>query len=150
MKKSFQNIGLTVHLRQVDHSILDQRVKAQQFDLALSGHGGLGGDPKVINDLSVGPLAQEFLGGYKPPRQIVQLLNDQLHTLDEAKRQQLVAQVQERLAQDLPALPLYYPTWHLGHDGRIPWFFTRGGIAKGIPVYFNKVALLNGAALSSK
>jgi peptide/nickel transport system substrate-binding protein len=146
LKKSCQDIGLTVHLRQVDHSILDQRVKKQEFDLALSGHGGLGGDPKFINDISMGPLAQEFLGGYQPPRQLVQLLTGQIHTLDESKRRRLVDQVQERLAYELPALPLYYPTWYLGHDGRTPWFFTKGGIAKGIPVYFNKVALLPRAA----
>jgi|UniRef100_A0A7V6A591 peptide/nickel transport system substrate-binding protein len=149
LKKSFQNIGLTVHLRQVDHTILDQRVKNQQFDLALSGHGGLGGDPKFINDVCTGPLAREFLGGYQPPPKMVQLLTDQLQTLDEAKRRLLVARIQEQLAYELPALPLFYPTWYLGHDGRIPWFFTRGGIAKGIPVYFNKVALLPGAASAS-
>jgi peptide/nickel transport system substrate-binding protein len=133
-----------VQLRQLDHAILDQRVKTQQFDLALSGHGGLGADPKMINDLSMGPLAAEFLGGYQPSDALIQLLTDQLHTLDEARRRQLVARVQDQLAQELPALPLYYPTWFLGHDGRIPWFFTRGGIAKGIPLYFNKVALLPG------
>ena len=149
LKKAFQKIGVNVHLRQVDHSILDQRVKTQQFDLALSGHGGLGGDPKIIYDMSLGPLAAEFLGGYQPSPKLAQLLRDQLHTLDEAKRRQLVAQIQEQLAQELPNLVLYYPTWYLGHDGRIPWFFTKGGIAKGIPIYFNKIALLPEVAPSS-
>jgi peptide/nickel transport system substrate-binding protein len=142
VKKALQGIGLTVRLRQVDHSILDQRVKSQQFDLALSGHGGLGGDPKIINDVSLGPLAAEFLGGYQASAALIRLLTDQLHTLDEEQRRLLVARVQEQLAQELPSLPLYYPTWYLGHDGRLPWFFTKGGIAKGIPIYFNKIALL--------
>lgn len=148
VKKSLQAIGLKVNLRQLDHAILDQRVKTQQFDLALSGHGGLGADPKMINDLSMGPLAAEFLGGYQPPQEFIRLLTEQLYTLDESKRRQLVARVQEQLAQELPAVPLYYPTWFLGHDGRVPWFFTRGGIAKGIPVFFNKMALLPGPGLS--
>lgn len=146
LKKAFQKIGLNVRLRQVDHSILDQRVKTQQFDLALSGHGGLGTDPKIIYDVSLGPLAAEFLGGYQPSVKFAQLLRDQLHTLDQAERRRLVAQIQEQLAQELPNLVLYYPTWYLGHDGRIPWFFTKGGIAKGIPIYFNKMALLSAPA----
>jgi len=149
LKQAFQESGLTVRLRQVDHSILDQRVKNQQFDLALSGHGGLGGDPRIIYDMTLGPLAAEFLGGYQPSPALARLLTDQLHTLDEARRRRLVAQVQEQLAQEIPSLPLYYPTWYLGHDGRIPWFFTKGGIAKGIPVYFNKMALLSAPAPAS-
>jgi peptide/nickel transport system substrate-binding protein len=149
LKKAFEGIGLGVRLRQVDYAILDQRVKTRQFDLALSGHGGLGADPKIINDVTMGPLAADFFGGYQPSPPLAQLLLDQLHTLDKAKRRQLVARVQELLAEELPAVPLYYPTWYLGHDGRIPWFFTRGGIAKGIPVYFNKIALLPGVAPSS-
>ncbi len=148
VKKSLEALGLRIRLRQVDHSILDQRVKTQQFDLALSGHGGLGGDPKIINDVSLGPLAAEFLGGYQASPELVRLLTDQLHTLDEGRRRRLVGRIQEQLAQELPSLPLYYPTWYLGHDGRIPWFFTKGGIAKGIPIYFNKVALLTPAAPS--
>jgi len=142
LEKSFREIGLAVRLRQMDHVVLDQRVKSQQFDLALSGHGGLGADPKMINDVSLGPLAAEFLGGYQPSPQLTQLLADQLHSLDQNQRRKFVAQIQELLARELPALPLYYPTWYLGHDGRLPWFFTKGGIAKGIPTYFNKMALL--------
>jgi len=149
VKQACQDIGLKIHLRQVDHSILDQRVKNQQFDLALSGHGGLGGDPKFIYDVTLGPLAAEFLGGYQPTPESAQLLTDQLHTLDQARRRQQVAQVQEQLARELPSLPLYYPTWYLGHNGRVSWFFTRGGIAKGIPLYFNKAALLSDQALAS-
>jgi peptide/nickel transport system substrate-binding protein len=150
LKKSLQEIGLRVRLRQVDYTVLDQRVKAQNFDLALSGHGGLGGDPKIINDVVAGPFAAEFLGGYRLPLELARLLTDQLLTLDVAQRRQLVARIQEWLARELPTLPLYFPTQYIAHDGRVPWFFTHGGIAKGIPLYFNKLALLPpGNSLSS-
>jgi peptide/nickel transport system substrate-binding protein len=145
IQKAFQNIGVIVHLRPLDHTILDQKVRTHDFDLALSGHGGLGGDPTILNDMTRGRFAAEFLGGYQPPADLSRLLAAQLFTLDDQRRHQLVADIQERLAAELPTLPLYYPTQYFAHDGRVPWFFTQGGVAKGIPIYFNKIALLPGA-----
>ncbi len=74
-----------------------------------------------------------------------QSFSTQLYVMDETRRHQIVAEIQERLAQELPTLPLYYTTQYYAHDGRVPWFSTAGGIAKGIPVCFNKIALLPGA-----
>jgi peptide/nickel transport system substrate-binding protein len=149
LQKAFQDIGITIHIRPLDHTILDQRVRAGEFDLALSGHGGLGGDPKILNDVTQGRFAAEFLGGYQPSAGLSQVLSPQLFTLDDHRRLHLVAEIQEKLAEELPTLPLYYPTQYFAHDGRVPWFFTRGGIAKGIPIYFNKSALLPGATRPS-
>jgi len=144
IQKAFRDIGVIVHPRPLDHTILDHKVRTQDFDLALSGHGGLGGDPKMINDVTQGRMAAEFLGGYEPPAALSRLMAAQLITLDDRERRRLVAEIQEKLAEELPTLPLYYPTQYFAHDGRVPWFFTRGGIAKGIPIYFNKIALLPG------
>jgi len=145
LQKAFRNIGVSVHPRPLDHTILDQKVRTHDFDLALSGHGGLGGDPKILNDVTQGRFAAEFLGGYQPSADLSRLLAGQLFILDDPSRRKLVAEIQEKLAEELPTLPLYYPTQYFAHDGRVPWFFTRGGIAKGIPIYFNKIALLPGA-----
>ena len=145
IQKAFRNIGVMVQPRPLDHTILDHKVRTQDFDLALSGHGGLGGDPKMINDVTQGRMAAEFLGGYEPPAALSRLMAAQLIALDDRERRRLVAEIQEKLAEELPTLPLYYPTQYFAHDGRVPWFFTRGGIAKGIPIYFNKIALLPGA-----
>ena len=145
LQKAFENIGIVIKLRTLDHTILDQKIKTNDFDLALSGHGGLGGDPKILNDVTQGQLAQEFLGSYQPPAALSQLLSTQLYVMDETRRHQIVAEIQEQMAQELPTLPLYYTTQYYAHDGRVPWFFTKGGIAKGIPVGFNKIALLPGA-----
>jgi peptide/nickel transport system substrate-binding protein len=121
---------------------LDHLVKSHTFDLALSGHGGLGGDPKIINDVTLGKIASEFSGDYQPSEKLSQLLEMQLHTLDEPARRKLVDQIQELLANELSALPLCYPTQYLAHNGQVNWFFTKGGVAKGVPTFFNKSALL--------
>jgi peptide/nickel transport system substrate-binding protein len=145
LQGALKSLGITLNLRMTDQTVLDQRVRANAFDLALSGHGGLGADPKIIADVTQGRLAAEFLGGYQPPAPLGRLLEEQLYAGNLDRRQQLVAQIQELLAAELPALPLFYPTHYMAHDGSVPWFFTRGGIAKGIPIFFNKIALLTAA-----
>jgi peptide/nickel transport system substrate-binding protein len=145
LQKAFETIGILINLRTLDHAILDQKVKTNDFDLALSGHGGLGGDPKILNDVIQGQMAAAFSGSYQPSAALSQLLAAQLHVMDETRRRQIVGEIQERMAQELPTLPLYYTTQYYAHDGRVPWFFTKGGIAKGIPSCFNKIALLPGA-----
>jgi peptide/nickel transport system substrate-binding protein len=142
IQRALKPRGIFLNLRPVDQTVLDQRVRANAFDLALSGHGGLGGDPKIISDVTQGRFAGEFLGGYRPPPTLSRLLEAQLYTVNEKRRKQLVARIQELLAEDLPALTLFYPTQYMAHDGSVPWFFTKGGIAKGIPIYYNKTALL--------
>jgi peptide/nickel transport system substrate-binding protein len=145
LHKALQNLGIKIQLRALDYTILDQKGRAGDFDLALSGHGGLGGDPNILNDVTQGRFAAEFLGGYQPSAKLGQLLAAQLVCLDQKRRRQLVAEVQEQLAVELPTLPLYYPTQYFAHDGRVARFFTQGGIAKGIPSYLNKLAVLPGA-----
>ncbi|NOR48993.1 MAG: hypothetical protein GQ533_13290, partial [Methanosarcinaceae archaeon] len=43
-----------------------------------------------------------------------------------------------------PAISLYYPTWYYAYnpDAGVEWFYTIGGIAKGIPIPQNKIAML--------
>ena len=47
--KQLDSAGIKVNLRSVDSKTLDSLVGEWQFDLALSGHGGLGGDPAILN-----------------------------------------------------------------------------------------------------
>ncbi|MEI8004118.1 MAG: ABC transporter substrate-binding protein, partial [Methanothrix sp.] len=47
--KQLDAAGIKVNLRSVDAKTLDSLVGEWQFDLALSGHGGLGGDPAILN-----------------------------------------------------------------------------------------------------
>ncbi|MEA1864168.1 MAG: hypothetical protein U9N46_03055, partial [Euryarchaeota archaeon] len=44
----------------------------------------------------------------------------------------------------VPAISLYYPTQYYAYDpdAGVEWFYTTGGIAKGIPIPQNKLALL--------
>ena len=73
---------------------------------------------------------------------LMALLKRNLVTMNKKARHCIVNEIQLIHARQLPAIPLYYPMMTVAHDGRIPWFYTRGGISKGIPFPFNKDALL--------
>jgi len=72
---------------------------------------------------------------------LLDLLKRNLETMDLKERHRIVNEIQMIHATLLPSIPLYYPEMVVAHDGQIPWFYTRGGISKGIPFPFNKDAL---------
>jgi peptide/nickel transport system substrate-binding protein len=59
---------------------------------------------------------------------------------DAAKRREAVDEMQAILAQDLPALPLYYTARVVVYNGQVfdNWYFTPGGFGGGIPMPYNK------------
>lgn len=40
------------------------------------------------------------------------------------------------------ALALYYPRWYWAHNGEVDLYFTRGGIATGVPIPLNRMAFV--------
>ncbi|KKM09604.1 ABC transporter substrate-binding protein [Clostridiales bacterium PH28_bin88] len=141
VKEQLERAGIKVNLRSLEAKTLDSRVGEWQFDLALSGHGGLGGDPQQSLNQSI--LGQGFNSArYEGSELLNGLLQSQLREMDEDKRRELVAGVQEHYAREMPAIPLYYPTWYWVHDGSVPLYYTTGGVGSGVPVPVNKMAFL--------
>ena len=68
--------------------------------------------------------------------------------MDPVKRQEAVYEAQNIYARELPAISLYYPTWYYAYnpDAGVEWFYTLGGIAKGIPIPQNKMAMIGSHA----
>ena len=52
----------------------------------------------------------------------------------------MLNEVQKVYAQDLPALPLYYSDSYWVHDGKADMYYTKQGIANGIPIAQNKLS----------
>jgi len=67
-----------------------------------------------------------------------------MHEMDPEKRLAAVYEAQNVYARELPAISLYYPTSYYAYDPDVgvEWFYTTGGIAKGIPIPQNKFALI--------
>ena len=73
-----------------------------------------------------------------------ELCKDQMLEMDREKRKEIVFKIQEIYAEDLPAISLYYPDSMAAYnpDKGIIWFYTKGGISKGIPIPQNKMSLI--------
>ena len=81
---------------------------------------------------------------WKENRELTAALAGQTAALNPEKRRQLILRIQELYADDMPAIPLYYPTWYYAHNKRSPVFFTFQGVANGIPQPFNKLQYIEG------
>ncbi len=140
IRQDLAKAGLRLTVQTLEETAIDAMIQEGAFDLALSGHGGLGGDPRILNDVIAGdfPMSERFT---EDPS-LMALLKRNLVTMNKKARHCIVNEIQLIHARQLPAIPLYYPMMTVAHDGRIPWFYTRGGISKGIPFPFNKDALL--------
>jgi len=136
--KQLDAAGFKVNLRSVDPKTLDSLVGAWKFDLALSGHGGLGGDPAILNKVV---LDQKSFNSarYDEDKQLNDVLNEQIDEMDLSQRKDLVDQAQELIAQDLPALPLYYTDSYWASNDKVSYYYTYGGVGSGVPIALNKM-----------
>ncbi len=146
IRRQLESAGIRVDLVTLESVTADSRVKAWDFDLAISGHGGIGGDPRILNEM----ISSHYGAGsvnsarYDANQELNDLLEAQIAEMDEAKRKELVFRIQEIHAKDLPAISLYHPDGMAAYNPEkgVEWFFTRGGISKGIPIPQNKMSLL--------
>jgi peptide/nickel transport system substrate-binding protein len=139
VKDQLERLGIEVDIRSLEPKTLDSRVLHWQFQLALSGHGGLYEPSFLTHSI----LREDFNSvRYRKNADLTRLLNEQLQEMDPRKRKQIVLRIQELYAEDLPNLTLLYPNWYCAHNGRIDIFYTKNGIASGIPSSLNKLALI--------
>ena len=78
------------------------------YELALIGHGGWGGDPDMLRRT----YATGAIPGYSN-EEIDKLADLQLMELDEDKRREVVFELQERIGEELPLIPLYNTTGYI-------------------------------------
>lgn len=140
IKAQLEKVGITVNLRSVDSKTLDNAVNQWDFDLALSGHGGLGGDANILNIVISGDGFNS--ARYYEDEKLNQLLTDEVEEMDASKRKEIVNEIQELYANDVPALTLYYSTSFFAFDSKVKLYYTKGGVGSGVPIAMNKMAFL--------
>jgi peptide/nickel transport system substrate-binding protein len=146
IKKQLEAVGIQAGLVNMEQATTDSRVKKWKFDLAVSGHGGISGDPRILNEM----ISSQYGAGsvnsarYDANADLNRLLEAQMLEMDQKKRKDIVFKIQEIYAEDLPAISLYYPDSMAAYnpDKGIVWFYTKGGISKGIPIPQNKMSLI--------
>ena len=120
---------------------LDSRINEGKFELALNGHGGLGADPDYLANMIRGKGFNS--ARYHQNQTLNTLLAQQAAFMDNTVRKHLFAEIQTVFATDVPALPLYYPSWYYAHNNRANLYFTKQGIGTGAPIPLNKMSFVN-------
>ena len=139
IKQQLGEVGIKIDFRTMEAKTVDAKVGAWDFDLSVYGHGGLY-EPSFLKRVI---MDEDFNSArYTSNETLNQLLKAQLTEMDAGKRKDLVFQIQEVYAEDLPALTLYYPKWYWAHDGTVDLFYTMDGIASGIPIPLNRMAFV--------
>jgi len=137
--QQLESAGIDIDFQTLEGKTVDARVGAWDFDLSIYGHGGIF-DPSILQKTTTGEWFNS--ARYNTNAELTRLLNAQLTEMDAARRKDMVFQIQELYAQDLPALTLYYPKWYWAHDGSLPLYFTMDGIAIGIPLPLNRMGFV--------
>lgn len=145
LEQQLEAAGIRVDLVHLEQATTDARVVNWEFELAISGHGGLLGDARILNRM----IHPEKTGSVNSARfganaELLELLEAQVREMDADKRRDLVHRIQVLYAEELPAIPLYYPASMTAYNPEkgVDWFYTYGGIALGIPIAQNKLSLI--------
>ncbi len=141
IRQQLEQAGFKVSLRSVDAKTLDSLVSKWNFNLALNTHGGMGADPEILNRI-IGEGYTFNSARYISNSKLNDLLDQEVSETDREKREDLVDEIQVVYAQDLPALPLYYADSYWAHDGKVDMYYTKQGIANGIPLALNKLCFV--------
>lgn len=137
--QQLEQVGIDIDFQTLEAKTVDTRVEAWNFDLSIYGHGGIF-DPSILQRTILGEGFNS--ARYSTNAELTQLLTDQLHEMDAAKRKDMVFQIQKLYAEDIPALTLYYPESYWAHDGRLPLYYTMDGIAVGVPIPLNPMSFV--------
>lgn len=129
IKERLGEVGIDVQVKALESKSRDTNLKNGDFELLISGFGGWGQDGDYLrtrycdmdsqssNSVSSGAAVY----GYHNDT-LNSLGARELQELDNDKRKELVYDMQTVLADDIPAIPLYYTTsydaWHISkYDG---------------------------------
>ncbi len=140
IKTDLENTGIKVNIKTLEKGTVDSKVTNWDFQIAVSGHGGIGGDPVVMKRVLLDKYHNS--ARYDKNERLKELAEEQTLTVDEEKRKELVDEMQIIYSDELPALTLYYPDSYWAHDGKVEFFNTPGGLALGIPMSLNRLAFI--------
>ncbi|MFC1902245.1 ABC transporter substrate-binding protein [Chloroflexota bacterium] len=139
IKQQLEQLGIKVDFQTLEAKTVDAKVAAWDFDLSVYGHGGLY-EPSILKRV----ITDDGFNSarYTSSEELNRLLEAQLHEMNPDKRKALVYRIQELYAADLPALTLYYPKSYWAHDGKVNLYYTRDGIASGVPIPLNRMSFV--------
>jgi peptide/nickel transport system substrate-binding protein len=135
-------IGIPLEKVTMDQATIDAAATEGSYELLITGFGGLGGDPDQLRrNFASSSQSKGFSRavGYHNP-DFDALAETQVSMSDPAEREAAVDEMQSLLAQDLPALALYYTARVVVYNAAVfdHWYYTPGGFGGGVPMPYNK------------
>ncbi|UNC93928.1 diguanylate phosphodiesterase [Candidatus Contubernalis alkalaceticus] len=111
LKEQFSKAGIEIKVESVDMKSRDSRIAEGQYQIALVGHGGWGGDPDYLRTRFSSELSHWYSGtpGYVND-EVDRLLRAQIQETDAQKRKDMIFELQKILSEDVPEIPLYNTT----------------------------------------
>lgn len=118
LKINLAKAGIELSITSADTKTRDSSVKKGNYEIALNGHGGWGGDADLlrttyaIDSTSSKSPSAGGIPGYSN-EQIKELCKLQLFEMDPAKRKEIIFRLQELIAEEIPQIPLYNTTGYI-------------------------------------
>lgn len=147
MQEMLKKVGVQLNIQQVDPAAFTAAMGENKYDMAITGHIGLSGDPDYLRLWFLGEASNAYAARGKTwnNSDFQKLAIEQMQELGPDKRKELVGKMQDILADELPTLVLYHRPFYYMYNPKVynGWSNTYGGIADGIPLWDNKVFLID-------
>jgi len=141
VKSMLARVGICVNVKTVEsfHQ-LDAIVSRGDYDLEINGHGADGNTPTAFTWYFSGRFGAKWTN-----QTYMQIVAEIENASSPEQAYKLAEQAQVVIAEQLPRIALYYPNvFVVTRPGvQVHWFFTYGGIDGGIPLPYNKLALIS-------
>lgn len=118
LRQRLKEVGVDLAIRAVDPKTRDAKVRAKEYQLAIIGHGGWGGDAGYLAAHLIGDVFRQNdapsasgIAGLDSP-ELSDLLKRQAVEIDNDNRQQLIEQIQRLAVELVPEIPLFYTAGH--------------------------------------
>lgn len=114
VKERLKEAGIDVTIQAIESKSRDAKLKDGDFEIGINGYGGWGGDADYLRTKFCG--SSFGIEGASHGRPLIGYENDrvdelslaQLRETDETKRKEIIYELQEVLADEVPSIPLYY------------------------------------------
>jgi peptide/nickel transport system substrate-binding protein len=120
IKERLKEAGIDIQVKALESKARDTNLKKGDFELLVSGFGGWGQDADYLRTRYSDDATQAGASTVSGEASVIGYHNDTFNTLaasevqelDDAKRKQIVFEMQNVLAEDIPTIPLFYTkTW---------------------------------------
>lgn len=137
-------VGIELRVTRVDAPTRIQLLDEGAFQMALTSHIGVGGDPDFLRRWYAGEETNAFAkGSIFVDAEFAALGEQQAAATDPEERRAILFRMQEILAEELPTIVLYHRRFYWVYRPAVfTPMHTWGGLMNGVPFPNNKLTLI--------